>query len=36
MSIDRTSTKKPVSTIHTRKTSDTTIQKTRQKKTSAP
>lgn len=35
MSIDRTSPLKPVSTVQTRETSDTPVQKTRQKKTSA-
>ncbi|EHS9784693.1 anti-sigma-28 factor FlgM [Salmonella enterica subsp. enterica serovar Cerro] len=36
MSIDRTSPLKPVSTVQTRETSDTPVQKTRQEKTSAP
>ncbi|EAZ1981741.1 anti-sigma-28 factor FlgM [Salmonella enterica] len=35
MSIDRTSPLKPVSTVQTRETSDTPVQKTRQGKTSA-
>ncbi|EAQ1871782.1 anti-sigma-28 factor FlgM [Salmonella enterica] len=35
MSIDRTSPLKPVSTVQTRETSDTPVQKTRQEKTSA-
>ncbi|EIO9951923.1 anti-sigma-28 factor FlgM [Salmonella enterica] len=35
MSIDRTSPLKPVSTVQTRETSDTSVQKTRQEKTSA-
>lgn len=34
MSIDRTSPLKPVSTVQTRETSDTPVQKTRQEKTS--
>ncbi|ASG87950.1 anti-sigma-28 factor FlgM [Salmonella enterica subsp. salamae] len=34
MSIDRTSPLKPVSTVQTRDTSDTPVQKTRQEKTS--
>ncbi|EAP2784767.1 anti-sigma-28 factor FlgM [Salmonella enterica] len=34
MSIDRTSPLKPVSTVQTRETSDTSVQKTRQEKTS--
>ncbi len=34
MSIDRTSPLKPVSTVQTRDTSDTSVQKTRQEKTS--
>ncbi|ECT7689567.1 anti-sigma-28 factor FlgM [Salmonella enterica] len=36
MSIDRTSPLKHVSTVQTRETSDTPVQKTRQEKTSAP
>ncbi|EMD9322058.1 anti-sigma-28 factor FlgM [Salmonella enterica subsp. enterica serovar Cerro] len=36
MSIDRTSPLKPVSTVQTRETSDTPVQKTCQEKTSAP
>ncbi|KJT32978.1 anti-sigma28 factor FlgM [Salmonella enterica subsp. enterica serovar Heidelberg str. 622737-11] len=32
MSIDRTSPLKPVSTVQTRETSDTPVQKTRQEK----
>ncbi|EDF8125017.1 anti-sigma-28 factor FlgM [Salmonella enterica subsp. enterica serovar Dublin] len=36
MSIDRTSPLKPVSTVQTRETSDTPVQKKRQEKTSAP
>ncbi|EPT7951733.1 flagellar biosynthesis anti-sigma factor FlgM [Salmonella enterica subsp. enterica serovar Cerro] len=36
MSIDRTSPLKPVSTVQTRETSDTPVQKMRQEKTSAP
>ncbi|EAA8845103.1 anti-sigma-28 factor FlgM [Salmonella enterica subsp. enterica] len=35
MSIDRTSPLKPVSTVQTRETSDTPVQKARQEKTSA-
>ncbi|EDB0257031.1 anti-sigma-28 factor FlgM [Salmonella enterica] len=35
MSIDRTSPLKPVSTVQTRETSDTPVQKTRQEKTPA-
>ncbi|EDB6940109.1 anti-sigma-28 factor FlgM [Salmonella enterica subsp. enterica serovar Tennessee] len=35
MSIDRTSPLKPVSTVQTRETSDTPVQKTHQEKTSA-
>ncbi|EDK7829177.1 anti-sigma-28 factor FlgM [Salmonella enterica subsp. enterica serovar Montevideo] len=35
MSIDRTSPLKPVSTVQTRETSDTPVQKKRQEKTSA-
>ncbi|ENU2694805.1 flagellar biosynthesis anti-sigma factor FlgM [Salmonella enterica subsp. enterica serovar Montevideo] len=35
MSIDRTSPLKPVSTVQTRETSDTPVQKRRQEKTSA-
>ncbi|EAA7691399.1 anti-sigma-28 factor FlgM [Salmonella enterica subsp. enterica] len=35
MSIDRTSPLKPVSTVQTRETSDTPVQKTRQEKMSA-
>ncbi|HFJ4172523.1 TPA: flagellar biosynthesis anti-sigma factor FlgM [Salmonella enterica] len=35
MSIDRTSPLKPVSTVQTRETSDTPVQKTSQEKTSA-
>lgn len=35
MSIDRTSPLKPVSTVQTRETSDTPVQKSRQEKTSA-
>ncbi|EAA5900775.1 anti-sigma-28 factor FlgM [Salmonella enterica] len=35
MSIDRTSPLKPVSTVQTRETSDTPVQKMRQEKTSA-
>ncbi|EEP0225262.1 anti-sigma-28 factor FlgM [Salmonella enterica] len=35
MSIDRTSPLKPVSTVQTRETSDTPVQKTLQEKTSA-
>ncbi|EAC0956687.1 anti-sigma-28 factor FlgM [Salmonella enterica] len=35
MSIDRTSPLKPVSTVQTRETSDTPVQKTRQEKTFA-
>lgn len=35
MSIDRTSPLKPVSTVQTRETSDTPVQKPRQEKTSA-
>ncbi|EKO0788632.1 anti-sigma-28 factor FlgM [Salmonella enterica] len=35
MSIERTSPLKPVSTVQTRETSDTSVQKTRQEKTSA-